>query len=125
MSAGRYLVALVSQPSLSGYVNLVQVPDGPSEAEAKEQLLSAARFDAPVPSWTYGGGTFAFGGDTAWIVFALIAQGHSNSEIAARLYLSPKTVRNHNSSIFEKIQVTGRAQTIVRAREAGLGREAP
>ena len=54
-------------------------------------------------------------------VLDLIAQGLSNPEIAARLYLSPKTVRNHVSNIFAKLQVADRAQAIVRARRAGLG----
>ena len=54
-------------------------------------------------------------------ILDLIAQGLSNPEIAARLYLSPKTVRNHISNIFAKLQVADRAQAIVRAREAGLG----
>ncbi len=54
-------------------------------------------------------------------VLGLIAQAYSNAEIAARLYLSPKTVRNHISSIFDKLQVTDRAQAMVRAREAGMG----
>ncbi|MBI4494691.1 MAG: response regulator transcription factor [Chloroflexi bacterium] len=56
-------------------------------------------------------------------ILALIAQGHSNTLIAERLVLSPKTVRNHISNIFNKLQVADRAQAIVRAREAGLGRE--
>ena len=56
-------------------------------------------------------------------VLDLIARGRSNSEIARQLYLSPKTVRNHISHIFTKLQVADRAQAIVRAREAGLGRE--
>ncbi|HEX2728260.1 MAG TPA: response regulator transcription factor [Rubrobacteraceae bacterium] len=54
-------------------------------------------------------------------VLDLIAQGLSNPEISVRLYLSPKTVRNHVSNIFAKLQVAGRAQAIIRAREAGLG----
>jgi DNA-binding NarL/FixJ family response regulator len=54
-------------------------------------------------------------------ILHLIAAGQSNPEIADALFLSPKTVRNHISSIFSKLQVADRAQAIVRAREAGLG----
>ena len=54
-------------------------------------------------------------------ILDLIAQGLRNSEIASRLYLSPKTVRNHISNIFAKLQVADRSQAIVRARKAGLG----
>ena len=53
----------------------------------------------------------------------LIARGLSNAEIAKRLYVSQKTVRNHVSNIFLKLQVADRAQAIVKAREAGLGRQ--
>jgi DNA-binding NarL/FixJ family response regulator len=49
-----------------------------------------------------------------------IAAGRSNTEIARRLVLSDKTVRNHVSNIFVKLQAADRAQAIVRAREAGL-----
>jgi DNA-binding NarL/FixJ family response regulator len=54
-------------------------------------------------------------------VLDLIARGLTNTTIAERLSLSPKTVRNHVSNVFSKLQVAGRAQAIVRAREAGLG----
>ncbi len=54
-------------------------------------------------------------------VLDLIARGRTNQEIANDLYLSPKTVRNHISNIFAKLQVADRAQAIIRAREAGLG----
>ena len=53
----------------------------------------------------------------------LIARGLNNAEIAKRLYVSQKTVRNHVSNIFLKLQVADRAQAIVKAREAGLGRQ--
>jgi DNA-binding NarL/FixJ family response regulator len=56
-------------------------------------------------------------------ILDLIAQGHSNAKIAARLFVSPNTVRNHISHIFAKLQVADRAHAIVRARKAGLGRE--
>jgi DNA-binding NarL/FixJ family response regulator len=42
-------------------------------------------------------------------ILALIAQHETNPEIAKRLYLSPKTVRNHVSNIFNKLQVADRA----------------
>lgn len=56
-------------------------------------------------------------------VLKLIAQGYTNSTIAERLVLSPKTVRNHVSTIFGKLQVAGRAEAIVMAREGGLIQE--
>jgi len=56
-------------------------------------------------------------------ILELIARHETNPEIAKRLYLSPKTVRNHVSNIFTKLQVADRAQAIIRAREAGLGQE--
>ena len=54
-------------------------------------------------------------------ILALIAHGHSNEQIAEQLVVSIKTVRNHVSTIFSKLQVADRAQAVVRAREAGLG----
>ncbi len=54
-----------------------------------------------------------------------IAQGLDNAQIAARLGLSEKTVRNHITRIFDKIEVENRSQAIVRAREAGFGTGAP
>ena len=54
-------------------------------------------------------------------VLELVAQGRSNAAIAARLYLSQKTIRNNVSNILVKLQVADRAEAIVRARDAGLG----
>lgn len=55
-------------------------------------------------------------------VLEMMASGQNNTVIAQRLSLSPKTVRNHASSIFTKLLVADRAQAIIRARDAGLGR---
>lgn len=55
-------------------------------------------------------------------VLERIAEGLDNSEIAASLGLSEKTVRNHITRVFDKIGVQHRYQAIVRARDAGLGR---
>jgi DNA-binding NarL/FixJ family response regulator len=54
-------------------------------------------------------------------VLELIGQGLSNAAIARRLVLAPKTVRNHVSRVFTKLQVADRGQAIIRARDAGLG----
>jgi DNA-binding NarL/FixJ family response regulator len=56
-------------------------------------------------------------------ILNLIAQGYNNPDIARHLTLSLKTVANHVSNIFSKLQVADRAQAIIRAREAGLGQE--
>jgi DNA-binding NarL/FixJ family response regulator len=52
-----------------------------------------------------------------------IAQGWSNAQIAENLVISLKTVRNHVSNIFNKMQVTDRVQAALRAREAGMGKK--
>lgn len=51
-----------------------------------------------------------------------IAAGRSNDEIAGEVHLSSKTVRNAVSAIYAKLHATGRADAIVKAREAGYGR---
>jgi DNA-binding NarL/FixJ family response regulator len=54
------------------------------------------------------------------VILGKIAEGLENAEIARELGVSVKTVRNHASNIFAKLQVAHRAQAIVMAREAGL-----
>ena len=56
-------------------------------------------------------------------VLSLVAQGKSNQEIARQLFVSLKTVRNHVSNILLKLQVADRAQSVIRARDAGMGRD--
>ena len=58
-------------------------------------------------------------------VLELMAQGRLNADIAQRLGLSEKTVRNQVSVIFSKLEVLGRPEAIVKAREAGMGGERP
>ncbi len=53
-------------------------------------------------------------------VLALIAEGLSNNEIAERLAISEKTVRNHTSNVFDKLGVWTRAQAMVFARDRGF-----
>lgn len=54
-------------------------------------------------------------------VLELLAAGKGNARIAHELVISLKTVRNHVSNIFAKLQVSDRSAAIVKAREAGLG----
>lgn len=58
-------------------------------------------------------------------ILSFIADGQTNAEIAEKLVISMKTVRNHVSNIFSKLQVADRAQAAIRAREAGLGGPGP
>ena len=53
-------------------------------------------------------------------ILSYVAQGQTNPQVARRLDLSEKTVRNHVTSIFAKLQVSSRAEAVLRAREAGL-----
>jgi DNA-binding NarL/FixJ family response regulator len=87
---------------------------GPAIARRLMKYFSAPRPDAPkeaFPELT----------DREREILELIARHQTNPEIARLLHLSQKTVRNHVSNIFTKLQVADRAQAILRAREAGLG----
>ncbi|GIH62242.1 response regulator [Microbispora siamensis] len=80
-----------------------------------------ADFLAPRPQ---SGGVSPFPALTAreHEVLDLVAAGLSNSQIAARLFLSQKTVRNHVHAVLTKLQAADRTEAIIRARDAGLGR---
>jgi DNA-binding NarL/FixJ family response regulator len=54
-------------------------------------------------------------------ILELVAAGHHNHEIARRLVLSEKTIRNHVASVLTKLQVSDRAAAVAKARDAGLG----
>jgi LuxR family transcriptional regulator, maltose regulon positive regulatory protein len=53
-------------------------------------------------------------------VLQLIAQGFSNGQISAQLFLALSTVKGHNQRIFDKLQVQSRTEAVARARELGL-----
>jgi DNA-binding NarL/FixJ family response regulator len=87
-----------------------------SPAIAKHVLESFARTGAGQPPLVFPELT-----DREREILDLVARGLSNPEITRQLVLSPKTVRNHVSNIFAKLQARDRSSAIVRAREAGLG----
>jgi DNA-binding NarL/FixJ family response regulator len=76
-----------------------------------QRTLSSSNTAAPFPDLT----------EREREVLSLIARGLNNQEIAAALHVSGKTVSNHISNIFNKLQVADRAQAIVKARAAGMG----
>ncbi|ETK35148.1 response regulator [Microbispora sp. ATCC PTA-5024] len=100
-------------------VHLGEVIFGAGVAERALAYFAAApaggRAARPLPELT----------DREVEVLRLVADGLNNTEIARRLVLSEKTVRNHVSSIFAKLRVDDRAQAIVRARRVGLGSAEP
>lgn len=55
-------------------------------------------------------------------ILDLIALGKNNGEIASQLHISVKTVSNHISNVFNKLEVADRAQAIVLAKDAGMGK---
>ncbi len=88
---------------------------GPEVARRLMALFTAPRTRGP------GSDAFPELTERELEILELIARGIANPEIAERLGLSLKTVRNHVSSILNKLQVVDRPSAIVRAREAGLG----
>jgi DNA-binding NarL/FixJ family response regulator len=92
---------------------------GPAIARRIQDYLTSPA-PAPQPD---AGGVFPELTQRERDVLELMAAGHNNSVIAARLGISAKTVRNHASNVFSKLVVADRVQAIIRAREAGLGTE--
>ncbi len=87
---------------------------GPKVAERIVRFFQVSRRDLPLAA-------FPDLTEREREVLDLIAAGSGNAAIARRLAISDKTVRNHVSNIFGKLQVTDRAQAMLRAREAGFG----
>jgi len=87
---------------------------GPGVAQRVRGFLSAAPAAVPgvLPELT----------DREYEILDLLGQRCTNAEIAARLVLSPKTVRNYVSHLIAKLRVTGRGEAMEAARAAGLSR---
>jgi DNA-binding NarL/FixJ family response regulator len=90
---------------------------GPAVAERMLRFFSGSHHPpaAPFPQLT----------DRERELLALVAKGMNNQAIAELVGISLKTVRNHVSNVFTKLQVADRAQAIVKARQAGLGSHDP
>jgi DNA-binding NarL/FixJ family response regulator len=112
--ARGYILKEASGPEILHAIESVAAGEailGAGVADRLRQFFSAPAPPEPFPELT----------ERERAILELIAQGHSNHEIATRYTLSEKTVRNYVSNILTKLHVAHRAQAIVRAREAGLG----
>jgi pimeloyl-ACP methyl ester carboxylesterase/DNA-binding CsgD family transcriptional regulator len=116
---GRLIAGLIDQARFvpldsENHLMLEQDPAWARWLEEVQSFLGTARADREDPA-------FASLTPRERDLVELIAQGRDNAQIGAVLQLSDKTVRNHITSIFDKIGVESRAQAIVTARERGLG----
>ncbi len=120
MQAGAqgYLLKEAEQDEIVRAVRAVVAGEaifGPGVAERVLGYFSEPPAD-PTPAYPFPDLT-----ERERVILELLARGRRTSEIAAELYLSPKTVANNMTSIFAKLQVASRAEAIVRAHESGLG----
>lgn len=121
-------------PIVEGHILAAGIADAQFiELDSKNHVLlenepAWERFCAEVLEFT-GVKNSAYGEDPVFAaltprereVLAIVAEGFGNAQIASRLSISEKTVRNHVSNIFDKLGVWTRAQAIVFARERGFG----
>lgn len=121
-------------PIINGHILAAGIPNAQFiELDSKNHVLlenepAWKRFCAEVLEFTGIKGS-AYGEDPAFAalsprereVLTLLAEGFGNAQIAARLSISEKTVRNHVSNLFDKLGVWTRAQAIVFARDHGFG----
>jgi DNA-binding NarL/FixJ family response regulator len=125
MRAGArgYLLKDASGREVGHAVRAVASGEAIFGAGVAQRLISF--FGAPSPAASAGSSRRAFPELTEREeeILSLVARGKINQEIAKELFVSLKTVRNHVSNIFLKLQVADRAQAVIRAREAGLGHE--
>jgi DNA-binding NarL/FixJ family response regulator len=122
MKAGArgYLVKGVEQDDIARAIRSVAAGEaifGPGVAQRVLAFLNAppAEVDVPFPELT----------PREHEILDHLAAGLNNAAIGQRIGVAQKTVANNVSAIFTKLQVADRAQAIVRARDAGLGRQSP
>lgn len=123
--ASGFLLKDTGARNLIDGVRVVHSGDAVVAPSATRRLLD--RFTTAVPGWHADErrGQDPPGGPLTareTEVLLEVAQGLSNGEIAARMYLSEATVRTHVSSILGKLGLRGRVQAVVYAYEAGLVR---
>lgn len=95
-----------------------------SRTELVRAIRTVARggryLDAALGGWTLEGADDAALSGRELDVLRLLALGHTNNEIAKRLYISPRTVETHRASLQRKLGVTGRPGLVRYALERGV-----
>jgi two-component system response regulator NreC len=76
--------------------------------------------DPAIGGWTLSGGGDAVLSGRELEVLRLVALGHTNNEIAKRMYISPRTVETHRASLQRKLGVSGRPELVRYALERGV-----
>jgi pimeloyl-ACP methyl ester carboxylesterase/DNA-binding CsgD family transcriptional regulator len=119
LAEGRLLASLIPQAQFLELesVNHLMLPDEPAWRRFRAALDEFLE-PSPHPSNAFSTLTVR-----EREVLDLLARGLDNAHIASALGISPKTVRNHMLALFDKINVGGRGEAIVVAREAGFGCE--
>jgi DNA-binding NarL/FixJ family response regulator len=116
--ARGYLVKGAEQDEIVRAIVAVAAGDVVFGAGIAERALA---YFAAAPAGARAARPFPELTDREMEVLRLVADGLTTADIARRLRLSEKTVRNHTSNVVAKLRVEDRAQAIVRARRAGLG----
>ena len=114
--ARGYLLKGADRAELVRAIQAVAAGEAIFGSEVARRLMR--HFASPSPS---GATPFPELSEREHEILELIARGLPNQAIGERLGIAPKTVRNHVSNIFGKLDVRDRAEAVVRAREAGLG----
>lgn len=118
---GARFIALESR----NHIFLENEPAWPRVREVIAEFLGHDAGDAPGPSGEAHGARFDELTGREREILRLVATGAANLQIARKLFISEKTVRNHLTRIFDKLGVSSRAQAIVLARDSGFMSAAP
>jgi two-component system, NarL family, response regulator NreC len=76
--------------------------------------------DPAIGGWALAGGATAVLTERELEVLRLVALGHTNTEIAKQMYISPRTVETHRSNLQRKLDVSGRPELVRYALERGV-----
>jgi two-component system, NarL family, response regulator DegU len=116
VGAAGYLVKDCSTDEVANAVRAAANGEGSLSPEFAQSMLREARKPLVTPS----GKTESIISKREEEVLQLVADGLSTVEVAAKLYISVKTVKNHLASIYQKLDTADRTQAVVRAVRMGI-----